>query len=106
MKGFQNPFSSDALVTALVNVETANAGLTVDVGVAAAGTTTSDTIIDAGSVASVGVLNGADNGGTNGNLFRAIDKKGGSNDYVTWDVSGSPSTLAGQIVIVLFSLNK
>ena len=101
--GFQNPHSSDALVSVVVNVEATDAGETIDVGVAANGVTTSDTLMDGRSVATAGAFN---THGTNGADFRKLDKKGGLNDFVTWKASAGSDTLAGQIVITLLSLDK
>ena len=104
--GIQNPYDSDCLVWAVVNVATADDTETVDVGVDDGGDASNDGLIDGLSVAATGVFNSFDDPGTNGNAFALLHKKGGSNDYLVYKASTGTDTLAGQIVFVLIPLNK
>ena len=104
--GIQNPYDSDCLVAAVVNVATADDTETIDVGVDDGGDASNDGLIDGLSVAAIGVFNSWDDPGTNGNAFALLHKKGGTNDYLVWKASAGTNRLAGEIVFVLIPLNK
>ena len=101
----QNPSDSDCMVAALINVTTVDATETVDVGVDTDGTNSKDDLIDGASIATVAVLSSIDDGGTNGKGFRLIDKKGGTNDYVTFTCSAGTDTVAGQLILIFIPIN-
>ena len=106
-RGVQNPFDVDCMVIAMVNVTTLDAGETVDVGVAANATTSADNLIDAGDVgAAVTVLASFDDNdsGTNGQAAKLIDKKDGTNDYVTFTFTAGTDAVAGQLILVFFPI--
>ena len=102
----QNPYDSDCLVAAAVNVETVDDTQTLDIGIDSAGTTSNDGLIDGLSVAARGVSNSFDDPGTNGNAFSLLHKRGGTNDYLVFQASTGTDTLAGEIVFILLPLNK
>ncbi len=106
--GVQNPSDSDCLVAAIVNVTTVDATETIDVGIDADGTGSDDTLLDGLTVAATGAFSSfsdADTGG-NGVPWRPIDKKGGTNDYVTFKATAGTDTLAGQLILIFIPLNK
>lgn len=90
-----NPEGADIVVTRLVlNVTTkATAACTVDAGIAANGTTSSDNLIDGLDVGTAaGVFDNVDNGGTNGKAHQ----KWGSTEYLTASMStGAAAGLVG-----------
>ena len=101
--GWQNPYDSDAVITsAVIVVETADAGETIDVGIAADASTSSDNLLDGASVAAVGAV---DTAGTNGGINRLLAKRGGANDHVTFTASAGTDTLDGKLVITLAFAN-
>ena len=102
----QNPYDSDCLVAAVVNVTTLDDTETIDVGIDDDGDASDDGLIDGLSVAAAGVFNSFDDPGTNGNAFALLHKKGGANDYLVYKASAGTDTLAGEIVFVLIPLNK
>lgn len=88
-----NPEGADIIVTRLVlDITTeATGAATVDAGIAANGSTSSDNLIDAGNVgAAVAVLDNVSDGGTNGKARQ----KWGSSQYLTITAS---ATLAGMV---------
>lgn len=92
----KNPFGKDVIVTRLaVRVTTGVATRTVDAGIAANGTTSSDTLLDGASVATAGIVDNLDDGGTNGGatVYWGADK------YLTMTASGAVATLAGAAYI-------
>jgi hypothetical protein len=97
---WQNPESVGILAAMVMDITTAQAAQTADVGVDANGTGTSDTLMDGVSLATVGAVSSFANAGTNGAAFRKLDAKGGTNDYVTATASGTPSALVGNAYIV------
>lgn len=102
----QNPSDSDCMVAALVNVTTVDAAETIDVGVDSDGTNSSDTLIDGGGIGSpAAVLSSFDDAGTNGKGFQLIDKKGGTNDHVTFTCSAGTDTVAGQLILIFIPVN-
>ena len=106
VSGIQNPSDSDCIVIAIVNVTTLDSGITRDVGIDSAGTSTADTLIDGGSVAAGATIASFDDddAGTNGQACKLIDKKGGTNDYVVFTNSSGADTVAGTIILVFFPL--
>ena len=93
-----NPAPLELLVTsAILHVTTASTGAcTVDMGVAATATTSSDDLIDGVSVATTGQFNNVDNKGTNGFSVRDLD----AGQFVTGSVaSGSAAGIAGYALI-------
>jgi myosin-crossreactive antigen len=69
---------------------------TIDVGVAANGTTLSDTLIDGVSAATAGVFNSATHAGTNGRMSRKV----ASTEFVTASqASGAVAGLVGSAYI-------
>lgn len=87
-----NPEGVDLIVTRLVlDITTASTGAaTVDAGIAANGTTSSDILIDGKSVATAGVFDNVEDQGTNGRG----SVKWGASQYLTITAS---ATLAGMV---------
>lgn len=87
-----NPEGVDLIITDFIlDITTGSTGAaTVDAGIAANGTTTSDTLIDGKSVATAGTFNNVDDAGTNG--LKAV--KWASDEYLTITAS---ATLAGMV---------
>lgn len=88
-----NPLGADLIVTDLIlDVKTPGpAATTVDAGIAANGTTSSDTLIDGGAVSASAVLNNHANKGTNGkDIIRW-----GATQYLTVTASGALTGLVG-----------
>tara|TARA_X000001388_G_scaffold58463_1_gene43745 strand:+ start:2589 stop:3047 length:459 start_codon:yes stop_codon:yes gene_type:complete len=100
-----NPEGEDIIVEAVIlDVTTAATGsATFDIGVAADGTTGSDTLLDAVDVGSAAILatNGV-NGGTNGKTFVPMT----STQYITGDASASIAGLVGNMWIKYFVPGK
>ncbi len=95
-----NPEGADLLITrVLLDITTeATGAATVDAGIAAAATTSSDTLIDAGDVGSAAaLLDNADatDQGTNGKASR----KWGSAQYLTITASATLLGMVGNIYI-------
>lgn len=93
-----NPEGADVLVTRVVlNVTTKSTGAaTLDVGIAANGTTSSDTLFDAVDVGTAaGVFDNVDDQGTNGQSVL----KWGSSQYLTATASASVAGLVGEAII-------
>ena len=105
-RGVQNPFDSDCLVMAIVNVTTVDATETIDVGVAANATTSGDNLIDAGDVGTAHVISSIEDAGTNGDAWRLVDKKGGTNDFVTFTHTAGTDTVVGQLILILIPINE
>lgn len=100
---WQNPLDVKVLATVVVDITAAApATRTLDIGPAADATTLSDTILDGIAADAVAVYNGASNAGVNGRMFRKVDEKGGTNDYITGSsVGGGALTgLAGFAYII------
>lgn len=97
---WQNPESVGILAAVVVDITTAQAAQTADIGVDANGTGSSDTLLDGVSLAATGAFSSFANAGTNGAAFRKLDAKGGTNDYITASASGTPSSLVGSAYIV------
>lgn len=106
--GVQNPSDSDCLVAAVVNVTTVDATQTIDVGIDGDGTGSDDTLLDGLSVAVAGAFSSFSDAdtGTSGVPWRQIDKKGGTNDYVTFTANSGTDTLAGHLVLIFIPLNE
>lgn len=87
-----NPEGVDLIITrAVLYIPTASAGAaTVDVGVAANGTTSADNLIDGVSVAATGAKDNISDAGTNGKARQVW----GASQYVTATAS---ATLAGMV---------
>ena len=102
---WKNPEGEDIIVECIVlDVTTAATGsATIDIGVAADGTTGSDTLLDGVDVGSAAILatSGA-NGGTNGKTFQPMT----STQYITGDGSASLAGLVGNIWIKYFIPGK
>lgn len=89
-----NPEGDDLIITRLVlNITTASTGAaTVDAGIAADGTTSSDTLIDGLDVnAAAGVFDNIDDQGTNGQSVVTWD----SGEYLTITASATVAGLVG-----------
>lgn len=94
-----NPFGFDVyIIRAIVDVTTVSTGAaTIDVGVAANGTTTNDTLIDGLDVnAAVIVADNITNKGTNGKAT----KKWTSTQYVTATASATTAGMVGSITLL------
>lgn len=104
---WQNPYDSDFIVSALLNVETVDATETMDVGVAASAVT-DDTLLDAATIATAAVYDSRDDGqsGTNGLSSVLLNKNGGTNDFLVWTASAGTDTLAGTITFLLTPINS
>jgi len=94
---WQNPTGGRIIVTSVVvDITTASgATTTIDVGVAADGTTSSDTLIDGKSTASAGVISSIDDGGTNGKAARALT----ATQFITGSITGTIGSFAGTAYI-------
>jgi len=92
-----NPEGVDLYVTRLVlNISTQSTGAaTVDGGIAADGTTSSDTLIDGKSVATAGVFDNIKDGGTNGKA----GQKWGASQYLTITASATTAGMVGEAII-------
>jgi len=88
-----NPTDGRIIVTSLViDITTASgATTTIDAGVAANGTTSSDLLIDGHSTATAGTINSANHNGTNGEMARAVT----SSQFVTGSITGTIGSFAG-----------
>lgn len=104
----QNPSDSDCLVAVIVDIVTVDATETIDVGLDSDGTSSADTLIDAGLIdAAVQLSSFSDvDSGTNGIPWRMIDKKGGTNDFVTFTCSAGTDSVAGKITLIFIPLNR
>jgi hypothetical protein len=93
-----NPAGASIIVHNIVlDITTQSTGAsTIDVGVAANGTTSSDTLIDGVSGAAAGVFNSATNAGSNGSMSRKMT----STQFVTASqASGAVAGLVGSAYI-------
>ena len=92
-----NPEGVPLIVTRLIlDITTASSGAaTVDAGIAANGTTSADNLIDGASVATIGVLDNIEDGGTNGQAVY----KWGSGQYLTITASATLAGLVGNAYI-------
>lgn len=93
-----NPLGVDLIVTDLIlDITTEATGVaTVDAGIAANGTTSSDKLIDGGDVGSAAIiLNNVDNAGTNGKKC----VKWGASQYLTVTASATLAGLVGNAYI-------
>ena len=89
---WQNPTGGRILVTSLViDITTASGTATIDAGVAADGTTSSDTLIDGKSTAAAAVISSINDGGTNGKAAQALT----SSQFVTGSITGTIGSFAG-----------
>ena len=94
-----NPFGFDVFILrAVLDVTNVSTGVaTVDVGVAANGTTTNDTLIDGKDVnAATGTFDNITDKGTNGKATR----KWSTTQFVTATASASVAGLAGTLTLV------
>jgi len=84
-----NPEGAELLITRIIlNVTTGAGGaFTADCGVAANGTTSSDTLLDGVSIVAASVVDNINNGGTNGKARQLW----GASQYITITPSGSIS---------------
>ena len=107
-RGVQNPSDSDCMVMAILNITTVDATETMDVGVAADATTSADTLLDGATLANVATLSSVDDGdsGANGKAFKLVDKKNGTNDFVTFTASAGTDTVVGQLILVFIPINE
>jgi hypothetical protein len=92
-----NPEGRDLYVTRLIlNVATQSTGAAaVDAGIAANGSTSSDTLIDGLSVATAGVFDNVKNGGTNGKA----GQKWASGQYLTITASATTAGMVAEAII-------
>ena len=87
-----NPTGGRIVVTSLViDITTGSGTATIDAGVAANGTTSSDLLIDGHSTATAVTINSANHNGTNGEMARALT----SSQYVTGSITGTIGSFAG-----------
>ena len=101
---FANPLGVPCLVTGVaLNVKTGVDTRTLDIGVAANGTTSSDTLFDGLDiqVSAQGVKTNALNGGTNGKAQAVL----GTTQFITGTASGAVATLVADIYITLTPLS-
>lgn len=94
-----NPFGYDVfIIRAIVDVTTVSTGAaTLDVGVAANGTTSNDTLLDGVDVnAATGTFDNITNKGTNGKAT----KKWGSSQYVTATGSATTAGMVGTLTLL------
>lgn len=92
-----NPEGAAIIVTRLIlNITTASGGAaTVDAGIAANGSTSSDNLIDGASVAAVGLLGNLGNPGTNGKA----SQKWSATQYLTITASATTAGMVGEAII-------
>lgn len=94
-----NPEGVGLIVKRVIIHKTGGAGgaITADVGIAANGTTSSDTLMDAASLVSAGLIDNEDDKGTNGKGRQLW----GATEYLTASASADPSatSLAGYAYI-------
>lgn len=103
---WQNPEDVEVLVTVLLHVQTAGTGTAgVDIGVGTLGGS-SDNIIDAGRIDTVErVLDGSEDGGTNGRLWQRMTEKGGTLDYITGKATEVDGTAASNAYIIYIPIS-
>lgn len=89
-----NPFGRRVLIGRVFLDVTTGVAQTADIGVAANGTTSSDTLLDGVSIAT-GIYDNADNKGTNGLYGVAWS----ATQFVTATASGTPTGLVGNLYI-------
>ena len=100
-----NPEGEDIMVTDFIlDITTeATGSATMDIGVAANGTTASDTLLDGVNVGAAAILASSDvSGGTNG--LGAV--KMSSSQYITADASASVAGLVGSFYVKYFIISK
>ena len=92
-----NPEGETLLITnTVLYVATQSTGAaSVDIGVAADATTSGDTLIDGKSVATAGVFDASEDGGTNGRTRQTWD----SDEYVTVTGSATTAGLVGYLYL-------
>lgn len=92
-----NPEGVDLYITRVIlNISTQSTGAAaVDVGIAADGTTSNDSLIDGLSVATAGVFDNVKNGGTNGKAGQKL----GATQYVTATASATTAGMVGEAII-------
>lgn len=92
-----NPEGVDIVITRFIlNISTKSTGAaSVDAGVAANGSTSSDTLIDGLSVATAGVYDNVVNGGTSGKALQ----KWGASQYITITASATTAGMVGTAII-------
>ena len=98
MLSWANPAGASIIVHHIaLDITTQSTGAsTIDVGVAANGTTSSDTLIDGVSGAAAGVFNSATNAGSNGSMSRKLT----STQFITASqASGAVAGLVGSAYI-------
>ncbi len=93
-----NPFGFDVFVVrAVLDVTTQSSGAaTLDIGVAANGTTSNDTLLDGISVAAAGTFDNITDKGTNGKAT----KKWASGQYITATASATTAGMAGTLSLL------
>lgn len=99
---WQNPEAVAIIVTRIeLRITTPATGVpTIDVGAAADGTTSSDTLIDGAAIGDAAkVLDNIDDQGTNGQATVELDAAGGTTDYITGSASADPAGLVGSAYI-------
>jgi len=98
-----NPFGEDVIISSLVlDIETSAAGtVTVDAGIAANATTSSDNLIDAGNIGGAGAAHVvASPAGANGRAAQ----RWGTTEYLTVTGSASSAGLVGQAKIQIMRI--
>lgn len=96
---WENPESGVIFAAVLFDITTEQSGQTADVGVAANGTTSADTLMDGISLATATQRSSFTNPGTNGSAFRKLT----ASQFITATASGTPSSLVGNAYIVYFT---
>tara|TARA_R100000278_G_scaffold120107_1_gene102191 strand:+ start:263 stop:712 length:450 start_codon:yes stop_codon:yes gene_type:complete len=102
---WKNPENEDIIVEGVfLDVTTAATGSpTIDLGVAANGTTGSDNLLDGVDVGSAAIMaTSGVNGGTNGKMYQPMT----SSQWITGDFSASAAGLVGNLYIRYFIPSK
>jgi hypothetical protein len=88
---WQNPETTKIIVSRVIlhvfDNETVGVGTLMDIGVAANGTTSSDTLIDGVALTAVDIFDNITDKGTHGKTVAVVDENGGTNDFITGTVN-------------------
>lgn len=88
---WQNPETTKIIVSKVIlhvfDPETVGSGTLMNIGVAANGTTGSDTLIDGVLLTSEAIFDNITDKGTNGKTVAVVDENGGSSDYITGQIT-------------------
>mgnify|MGYP001591174867 CR=1 FL=1 len=103
---WQNPLKvAVQIIRVLVDVTVAApAAVTVDVGTAADGATSSDNLIDGALLDAIALLDNIENRGTNGKSRQKLAARGGASDFITATASATPTSLAGNAYIMFIEV--